>query len=249
MASKFLALLIALLIPAIGPAHAQERAVKPKGVIELYTSQGCSFCPSADRALATLVDRPDIIALAFHVDYWNYRGWTDPLASPANTARQYGYARTLGRSGVYTPQAVLNGREQMKGKDAGALDRQLDGLARDGKGLSVDVDVRRTDDELVIDIGAGSGKADVLVVYYRQRQDTDILKGENKGTRVSNWNSVTDIQTVGMWEGKQMRVVLPSNILERRGDDGCAILVQTTSSDGEPSVIVGATKLEQRDGS
>ena len=89
----------------------------PAGVVELFTSQGCSSCPPADKALETLAREGKVVALAYHVDYWNYLGWADTMASKENTERQYAYARMFGRSGVYTPQAVINGRDHRNGAD------------------------------------------------------------------------------------------------------------------------------------
>ncbi|MBP1851880.1 DUF1223 domain-containing protein [Rhizobium halophytocola] len=245
MLARMVGWAIAFAIAGLPFAYAEDAAVeKPKGVIELFTSQGCASCPAADRAMGYLAAQKDVIALAYHVDYWNYRGWTDSMGSRENTARQYSYAQTFRRSGVYTPQAVLNGRDQLKGTDVVLLNNRLDRLNTAGQGLSVPVAARTKGDELVVDIGAGSGKADVLVVYFRHRKDEEIQKGHNRGLKVANWNSVTDVQTVGMWDGKPMKVVLPSKIMNRKGEDGCAILVQTTDPNGQPSAILGAAMVD-----
>lgn len=235
---------VVLAMIASASVHAGER-MKPKGVIEIFTSQGCSSCPAADKTMGELVTQPDVVALAYHVDYWNYRGWTDTMASPENTARQYGYAHTLGRSGVYTPQAILNGREQAKGNDVKSLNRRLDDMSGKGKGLAIAVDAAKKGDEIEIMVGEGDGKADVVVVYFKHRSDVEIGKGTNKGTKVANWNSVTDVQTVGMWAGKPMRFVLPAKVMDRGGNDGCAVLLQTTGPDGQPAAIIGATVLSK----
>ena len=86
-------------------------AKKPAGVVELFTSQGCSSCPPADAILEDLVKKGEVVALAYHVDYWDYLGWQDTLATPDNTARQYDYAKAFGVRSVYTPQAVINGSD------------------------------------------------------------------------------------------------------------------------------------------
>ena len=88
---------------------------KPAGVVELFTSQGCSSCPPADEIFGELARKGDVIALAYHVDYWDYLGWQDTLATQDNTARQYDYAKTFGARSVYTPQAVINGRTHVNG--------------------------------------------------------------------------------------------------------------------------------------
>ncbi|MBO3758240.1 DUF1223 domain-containing protein [Ciceribacter sp. L1K23] len=235
---------VVLALVASGSVHAGD-SVTPKGVVEIFTSQGCSSCPAADKTMGQLISHPDIVALAYHVDYWNYRGWTDTMASPEHTARQYGYAHTLGRSGVYTPQAILNGREQAKGNDVNALTTRLETLKGSGKGLDIAVNAAKIGDEIEITVGEGEGRADVVVAYFKHRSDVEIGKGTNKGTKVANWNSVTDVQTVGMWTGKPMRFVLPAKVMDRGGSDGFAVLVQTTGPDGQPSAILGAAMLSK----
>src|SRR5258705_7342610 len=94
-------------------------------VVELFTSQGCSSCPPADDNLAELAQRPDIVALGFHVTYWNNLGWIDPLSATWATARQYEYATSLGRSNVYTPQMMIDGTENVVGSDTESIQRVL----------------------------------------------------------------------------------------------------------------------------
>ncbi len=233
---------LALSLTIAFAARADDVAM-PKGVVELFTSQGCASCPPADAALQKLVRKGGMVALSYHVDYWNYLGWADTLATPENTARQYAYARTLGRSGVYTPQAVVNGRDHLKGTDALMIEGKLDTLRERGQGLTIPVHAGRRGDELAINIGAGSGKADVVVVYFRKQQTVEVLKGENTGKTIDYWNSVIDVQTVGMWHGEALELVLPAKRIGAEGVDGCAVLLQTSGPQGEPSVILGATIL------
>ena len=227
---------------ALGSAEAGE-ITNPLGVVELFTSQGCSSCPPADKAAATLVDEDDVIVLSYHVDYWNYLGWTDEMSSPENTKRQYDYGAAMGRSGVYTPQAVLNGRREMVGTSASELRQTLETLKNEGNGLSVPIDIGMKGDEVEIKIGAGEGKADVLVVYFNSRQQVDIKAGENKGKSIDYRNIVTDVQTVGMWHGGEESIALPARVLKPKKSDGCAILLQTTDADGNPGPVIGATLM------
>lgn len=222
--------------------HAQE-AAKIKGVVELFTAQGCASCPPADAAFRKLIRQGDVVALAYHVDYWNYLGWSDTMASKDNTARQYAYARTLGRSGVYTPQAVVNGRDHMNGADIGAINVKLDDFQRNGEGLTVPVSATMKDDELSIKIGAGQGKANVVVVYFDKEQMVAPKGGENNGQQIAYMHAVSDVETVGMWDGKAMNIVLPANVLDKAGRKGLAVLLQSSTPSGDPAAIIGATVL------
>src|ERR1700726_1026943 len=128
-------LLSALLGLALGiaPLHAGERPI----VVELFTSEGCSSCPPADALLAELAGRPDVLALSFHVDYWDRLGWRDPFSSPDATRRQHGYAELLGLSTVYTPQIVVDGRWQAVGSDRADVERALGAAQRSGDEVPV----------------------------------------------------------------------------------------------------------------
>lgn len=222
--------------------HAQE-AAKIKGVVELFTAQGCASCPPADAAFRKLIRQGDVVALAYHVDYWNYLGWSDTMASKDNTARQYAYARALGRSGVYTPQAVVNGRDHMNGADLGAINVKLDDFQHKGQGLTIPVNATMKDDELSINIGAGQGKANVVVVYFDKEQMVAPKGGENNGQQIAYMHAVSDVETVGMWDGKAMNIVLPANVLDKAGRRGLAVLLQSSTPSGDPAAIIGATVL------
>lgn len=224
------------------PAVAGD-AGKPVGVVELFTSQGCSSCPPADAALKTLIDDGRVVALAYHVDYWNYLGWIDTLASKDNTARQYAYAKMFGRSGVYTPQAVLNGRDHINGADLNGINNRISAMNSAGKGLAVPVAASVRADEIDIKIGAGTGKASVVVVYFNREQLVDVKKGENSGKTISYWHSVRDIQTIGMWDGKPANFVLPASVLTEGENGGCAVLLQKMKDVETPGAIIGATTL------
>nr|WP_244474776.1 MULTISPECIES: thioredoxin family protein [unclassified Rhizobium] len=237
---------VALLFAFLPFQAVAESFVAPKGVIELFTSQGCRSCPPADHAFEQLVRQGNIVALSYHVDYWNYLGWADTLGTPENTERQYAYAKTFGRSGVYTPQAVLNGRDHLKGTDATEINRRLEGMRSSGQGLVVPVKARQNGDQLAISVGSGIGKANVVVVYFREHQTVEMLKGENVGKSMDYWHSVTDVQTVGIWNGKPLDITLPARAISSDKSDGCAVLLQSADEDGNPSDIVGATVMMGR---
>jgi hypothetical protein len=218
---------------------------KPAGVIELFTSQGCSSCPPADAIFSELVKRSDLVTLAYHVDYWDYLGWQDTLASHDNTARQYDYAKSFGASSVYTPQAVINGRTHVNGSSRSDISAMLAKLASAGKGMSVDIKVMRAGDTIVIEAGDGTGdeKGQVMLVYYDPARPVAIERGENKGRTMTYWNAVSAIQTAGMWHGAAARYEFPASEIAKKGTGGCAVLLQATGKDGLPGPILGAALI------
>lgn len=225
-------------------ANADDAAQsRPVGVVELFTSQGCSSCPKADRAISEIADRPNVVTITYHVDYWNYLGWQDTLSAKANTERQYAYAKTLGNTNVYTPQIVLNGVHDMKAAAPFVIQANLKKLADDGQGVTVPVTARLSADELTISVGEGSGKADVVIAYFKKATVVEITSGENEGKQVTYRNSVTKLETVGMWDGKALTVKLPAAMIGKHGQDGCAILLQSHDKDGNPGRILGAAAL------
>jgi len=214
-----------------------------KGVVELFTSQGCSSCPPADAELAKLAERDDVLALSYHVDYWNYLGWADTLSSKTNTARQYGYAKTFHRGNVYTPQAVINGQDHVNGADGSAVGKMLETFSSNGSGLTIEVSATMNADELRISIGAGAGKADIVAVYFDDSTTVEIKRGENSDRTITYRHSVRDIETVGMWNGNKVTLKLPASVISAHPGRRCAILLQEVGKDGSPGRILGAAEI------
>lgn len=243
--ARILAFALPALTVSIWAGHSgAAEAGEYTGVVELFTSQGCSSCPPADAELARLVKEGEVLALSYHVDYWNYLGWADTLSSPASTERQYGYARTLGRKNVYTPQVVVNGRDHVNGADRAAVDRIVRTLSESGAGLSVDVTASMDKDGLTISVGPGQGKADIVAVYFDDATRVEIERGENAGRTVTYHHSVREMETVGMWDGGAVKLKLPPSVMSAYPGRGCAILLQVVGQDGSPGRILGATMIE-----
>jgi hypothetical protein len=245
--SHFVQLAIALLtlLGFAGHASAGEDG-KPVGVLELFTSQGCSSCPPADELFGELAAKGDVIALAYHVDYWDYLGWRDTLGDPENTARQNEYGKSFGVRSVYTPQAVLNGRTHVNGSNRSAVVGSLEDMQQSGEGLIVDVSVTQSGDSVMIDAEGATGdlkSAHVVLVYFDPPQPVVIDRGENRGKTMTYWNAVSDIQTAGMWHGKPARFEFPLSEIAKKG--GCAVLLQSMGSDGLPGPILGAAVIRK----
>jgi hypothetical protein len=219
---------------------------RPLGVVELFTSQGCNSCPPADAFFAELAAKDNVVALAYHVNYWDYLGWQDTLSNKDNTDRQYDYMRAFGTRSVYTPQAVINGRSHVNGASRREVDGALARMEKSGEGMRVSIKVSRTSDRVMIDTGdAGSGPSDahVVIVYFEPPQTVTIAKGENTGRSMTYWNAVTGIQTAGMWHGKAQRYELPMTEIAKKG--GCAVLLQSVGKDGLPGPILGAAFIHK----
>src|SRR5690606_28465551 len=159
------------------------------------------------------------------VDYWDYLGWRDKMSNQESTERQYGHLRGVGSPSVYTPQVVINGRIHDKGARRADLMDGLSEVAEAGQDTAVRASGERAGDSLMIKAGPskdGSGKAHLVLVYFDPPKPVGIGTGENKGRTVTYWNSVSDIQTGGMWHGEAATYELPAGKMAR--DGGCAVL-------------------------
>jgi hypothetical protein len=165
-------------------------------VIELFTSQGCSSCPPAERVLSRLGHdaklQGRVVPLAFHVDYWDSLGWTDPFSSPDWSARQDEYSHALGLDGVYTPQAVVNGRTQLNGSDEGGILQAVASASREPGGQVTVAVAPDGTNRLAVDVTAetaaalGADSLDAVVVLYESGASTKVLRGENSGRQLEN---------------------------------------------------------------
>ncbi len=225
------------------PAQAADSTTSPKVVLELFTSQGCSSCPAADELLGHIAAmREDVIALSFHVDYWNYIGWKDLFATPATTARQKAYARALGISYVYTPQLVIDGARHVTGSDRDAVATAIE-TSRNSSQTRVPVALAsRADGRLTVEIASAEfdGTAAVWLVNFDRRHTTTIDAGENRGRTLVNYHVVRAYRRIGTWTGDAMTLDLgPDDVAEtpETAGDGCAVLVQADHGNGR---IVGA---------
>lgn len=223
-----------LLLPGSG-AHAGDRHL-----VELFTSQGCSSCPPADRVLARLIDsRDDIIALELHVDYWDDQPyglagpWRDPFSDSAFSRRQRRYeSRGLaGSNGVYTPQVVVDGRAAAVGSNRQAIEALLSGPPPGEMGLVLERGPRSL---RVAAAGEAAGEAEVWLYRFEVRAVTRIGGGENKGMTLTNHHVVTDARRLGAWSGDAGEYVV-EDFLPAEGQ-GCAVVVQRPG----PGEVLGA---------
>jgi len=212
--SVFIAGSAALAFPAALPAKEQAEALPV--VLELFTSQGCSSCPPADVLLGELGRRPGVVALAWHVDYWNNLGWRDPYARPDWTQRQRRYAELLNDE-VYTPALVVNGTRMIVGSDRTAVRAAID----EAHLLSVDVGLKRSANGLVAQIGSRPDAAVVSLIVYDATHATSVRAGENFG-RTLKETRVVRSQTMLRYGDRD--VALP--LRDIAPDQGAVLLVQ-----------------------
>jgi hypothetical protein len=218
---------------------------RTRGVVELFTSQGCSSCPPADALMTKLSGDPSLVTLSFAVDYWNYLGWKDTFSRPEFTQRQRDYASARGDRDVYTPQVVVDGQDHAIGSDADRIAQAI-ALRAPGGRLPVPVSAAISGDSVFAQIGGAAGsddtKATVWLVKYNRRQDVAIGRGENSGRTVTYANIVTEMQPVGVWKGTAMQIELPRSVIMAGNNTGFALILQTAVN-GKPGPILGATVL------
>jgi hypothetical protein len=214
----------------------QVRA-ETRGVLELFTSQGCSSCPPADKVLGELIRDPTLVAFSLPVDYWDSLGWKDTLADPRNSARQRAYARGRGDRGVYTPQLVVNGGAHVVGSDKAAIDRALNAARTN---LSVPVNAAVSAGKLSVNVPAGKGAGEVWVYALAKEVPVAVGRGENRGRTVIYHNVARRWQKLGDWNGQAASWNVPVSQLAVGGADTAAVLVQGGSAE-DPGAMFGAT--------
>jgi hypothetical protein len=222
---------------AIVCAHAEPRAV-----VELFTSQGCSSCPPADRLLGRLARDPALVALSLPIDYWDYLGWRDTLADPRHTARQRGYARVRGDRDVYTPQAVINGALHAPGNDEAAIDAAILATKTDPSTLSVPVKLAVSANRIDVKVAAGANapaRGEVWLCELARAVPVAIGRGENGGKTVVYHNVVRRWVRLGEWDGTEHSFDIPTAGFSENGIDALAVIVQGGTVD-RPSKMLGA---------
>jgi len=223
--------------PSAKPAGAGEGP----WLIELFTSQGCSSCPPADAYLGALAKRPDIVALSFHVDYWDYIGWKDAFATRATTDRQRAYARVLKQRYVYTPEMVVEAIGHDTGRERAGIEKLLAGAQRRSAQRATPELSRNAYGALTVKLAAftlDGPPVDVTLALYDRRHTTPIASGENQGRMLENFNIVRRLEVLGQWNGAPASWSVEDAHLQP--GLGAAVIVQ--GADHGP--VIGCNKLE-----
>jgi hypothetical protein len=224
-----------------GAAHAQSQ---PRAVVELYTSQGCSSCPAADKLLGELAQDSSIVALTLPVDYWDYLGWKDTLANPRHTARQRAYSHARGDREVYTPQVVVNGKLHVLGSDKTAIEQAI--AKTKDQAMTVPVTLTATTDHLTVSIPEMEGAhGEVWLCALAKSIPVAIRRGENTGRKVVYSNVGRRWVKLGDWNGKAASWTMPADKIRDDGVDAAAVMIQSGSSD-KPGPMLGAALANLR---
>ncbi|ODA66217.1 hypothetical protein A7A08_02864 [Methyloligella halotolerans] len=234
---------LAMLLSGLYIASVSAAPVKTPAVLELFTSQGCSSCPPADKLLGELDKRSDVIALSYSVDYWDYLGWKDTLGSPANSERQRRYAQARGDGRVYTPQIVVDGVAHAVGSNPQAVTEAIAAAQSELADRKVPIMLSRDGDALVASIGSGGDgrSATLWAGMAKTAQPVKIARGENRGRTVTYRNNVRQLVPVGTWSGEATRVTIPLSKLKGGGGDRVFVLLQR----GAGGPILGAAELSK----
>jgi hypothetical protein len=233
------ALGVCAIVAIIRPAHADPRAV-----VELFTSQGCSSCPPADRIIGELAKDPSIIALSMPIDYWDYLGWKDTLADSRFSARQKAYSQMRGDREVYTPQVVVNGSAQVIGSDRASIERAMGDTEKLKGVMSVPVSMTLAEKQINISVAAsGKGPAvahgEVWICSISKAVPISIGRGENSGRQITYYNVVRNLLKVGDWNGSPGSWTVPLENVSREGVDAAVVYVQDGNRD-RPGAMLGA---------
>jgi hypothetical protein len=239
-------LIAGLLIAGFGVARAEPRAL-----LELFTSQGCSSCPAADKLLGELAADSSLIALSVPIDYWDYLGWKDTLASPGHSARQRAYSRVRGDRQVYTPQVVVNGSMDVLGSDRAAIERTIAQTDQKSLVMSVPVLLSVSGGNLSVTIKAKADQTsggEVWLCPLARAVPVAIGRGENHGRTITYHNVVRRWVKLGDWAGTDAAWSVPVSEIKTDGVDAVAVLVQDGTHD-KPGVVLGAalTPLQSKE--
>jgi hypothetical protein len=229
---------LAAVTAAVSPANA---GAEPRAVVELFTSQGCSSCPAADKLLGELTEDPSVIAMSLPITYWDYLGWKDTLASPGHTNRQRAYSQLRGDREVYTPQAVVNGSVQVLGSDRGAIEKAItqSHTHPDVLTLPLSLSVSGKDVKIEAPEAKSAGIGEVWLCPMSKAVPVVIGRGENHGRTITYHNVVRRWIKLGEWTGAAGTWSVPLDNVTGEGVDEVAVVVQEGNAQ-HPGSIVGA---------
>jgi hypothetical protein len=229
----------AMILSAYAVTNSPARA-EPRAVLELFTSQGCSSCPAADKLAGEFASDPNMLVMSLAIDYWDYLGWKDTLALSGHSRRQKAYAKSRHDREVYTPQVVVNGVAHVLGSDKSAIERAIKQTRGTAGVLSVPVTLAMTSGKLSVNVPAGTeGHAEVWLCPMTKAVSVAIGRGENHGHTITYHNVVRRWMKLGDWTGKSGSWNVPLVDFAAKDIDKVAVLVQRGSVTS-PGLVLGA---------
>jgi hypothetical protein len=233
------ALGVCAIVAIVRPAVAEPRAV-----VELFTSQGCSSCPPADKIIGELAKDPSVIALSMPIDYWDYLGWKDTLADARFSARQKAYSLMRGDRDVYTPQVVVNGAAHVVGSDRAGIERAIGATRKTDGVMSVPVSMKLAGEQITVSVAASNKgpvatHGEVWICSISKAVPIAIGRGENRGRELTYYNVVRNVLKVGDWNGSAGNWTVPLENISREGIDAAAVFIQDGSRE-RPGPMLGA---------
>ena len=225
----------------------QAFAGEPRAVIELFTSQGCSSCPPADRLMGELAKDPSLVTMSLPVDYWDYLGWKDTLALHGHSNRERAYANARGDREVYTPQVVVNGVVHVLGSDKHAIENAIAQTRHDDAPLTLPVNVTVADGKVTVNVPAATDShtsGEVWLCPITNKAEVAIGRGENSGHTLNYYNVVRRWVKLGDWNGQAQTFTLPVSQIANadfslKDVDHLAVVVQSGPA-AKPGLMLGA---------
>lgn len=223
----------------LAAAHAGE-GKEPRALVELFTSQGCSACPPADKLLGELGRDPTLVTLSLPIDYWDYLGWKDTLALPGHAKRQYGYAKARGDRRIYTPQAVVNGLMHVLGSDRQAIAHAILQSREAAATMRLPVALSVAGGRVVVSLPEmAAARGEVWLSGVRRAVPIRIERGENRGRTVTYHNVARSWHRLGEWTGAAASWSLALSELDDADD---AVVIVQERTNGYPGRVLGAAR-------
>lgn len=246
MMIRTFSILVACLAFFFAPAHADEPEEKSVSVtsltvVELFTAQGCPKCPPAIEQFHDIAATPDVLALSWSVDAWDFMEWKDSFADPSFTARQKAYNKAMDRMGIYTPQMVVNGTYQMVGNKPEKVAAGIDMMRKQGL-PGPNISVTRDGNDFVVTIADAEGlpNANVLLVWFDEKREVDVRGGKNAGKVLRYANVVMGQEAKAEWSGEPVTIRVSDQWFRDVKCDSAAILLQQPN--GGP--ILSAARID-----
>ena len=234
-------------VAIICTSTAASALAEPRAVIELFTSQGCSSCPAADKLLGELSRDPSLVTMSLAVDYWDYLGWKDTLALHGHSDRQRAYAEARGDREVYTPQVVVNGVVHVLGSDKAAIEKAIAQTRRNPAVLALPVTMSIADGKVIVNVPAANEErpsAEVWLCPVSSKVSVDIRRGENRDRTLTYHNVVRRWVKLGDWNGKAQTFSVPLSELPKgeyslKDIDRLDVVVQNGAA-SKPGMMLGS---------